>query len=65
MVAILTGCASATGPMTPFKFNTNDAESLPLPEPKKVVPPPEQGKVVVAVYSFKDLTGQRDRKSVV
>lgn len=65
MVAILTGCASATGPMTPFKFNTNDAESLPLPEPKKVVPPPEQGKVVVAVYSFKDLTGQRKYQSGV
>ena len=54
----LTGC-SATGPITPFKFNTNEAETLPPPEAKRVIPPPDQGKVVVAVYSFKDMTGQR------
>jgi curli production assembly/transport component CsgG len=56
---LLTGCAGMSGPLTPFKFNTNEAEELPIPEPKRVVPPPEAGKVVVAVYSFKDMTGQR------
>ncbi|NCX56676.1 MAG: hypothetical protein EBW87_05705 [Burkholderiaceae bacterium] len=54
----MTGCGT-TGPITPFKFNTNEAEALPEPEAKRVVPPPEGGKVVVAVYSFKDMTGQR------
>ena len=59
IVVWLAGCASATGPITPIKFNTNEAESLPLPEPTRVIPPPKGGKVVVAVYSFKDMTGQR------
>lgn len=58
LVALLTGCA-ATGPLTPIKFNTNEAEPLPEPEPKRVIPAPEKGKIVVAVYSFKDMTGQR------
>lgn len=59
VVMLLVGCASATGPLTPMKFNTNEAEELPEPEPKRVIPLPEKGKVVVAVYSFKDMTGQR------
>lgn len=54
----MTGCGT-TGPITPFKFNTNEAEALPEPEPKRVIPTPDGGKVVVAVYSFKDMTGQR------
>lgn len=58
LVLFMTGCA-ATGPISPFKFNENEAESLPPAEPKRVIPPPENGKVVVAVYSFKDMTGQR------
>lgn len=63
-ILILSGCA-ATGPITPFKFNTNEAETLPPAEIKKEVPPPETGKVVVAVYSFKDLTGQRKQQTGV
>jgi curli production assembly/transport component CsgG len=45
--------------MTPIKFNTNEAEALPEPEPQRFIPPPSDGKIVVAVYSFKDMTGQR------
>lgn len=55
---MLTGCA-ATGPVTPIKFNTNDAEELPPIEVRRPVPAPKDGKLVVAVYSFKDMTGQR------
>ena len=55
---VLSGCA-ATGPLTPIKFNTNEAENLPKFQVKKEIPPPSDGKVIVAVYSFKDLTGQR------
>jgi curli production assembly/transport component CsgG len=55
---LLTGC-TATGPITPMKFNTNEAEELPPIELKREVPPPDKGKVIVAVYSFKDMTGQR------
>lgn len=61
LVAVLTGC-TAMGPLTPMKFNTNEAELLPPIEAKKPVPPPEKEKVVVAVYSFKDLTGQRKQQ---
>jgi curli production assembly/transport component CsgG len=46
------------------KFNTNDAEIL-APVVTKEVPPPADGKVVVAVYSFKDLTGQRKQQTGV
>lgn len=63
-VVLLTGCAG-TGPITPFKFNTNDAEELPPPDEKRIIPLPEKGKVVVAVYSFKDMTGQRKYQSGV
>ena len=59
VVVLLGGCASATGPMTPIKFNTNEAETLPQPEPQREIPLPEDGKIVVAVYAFKDMTGQR------
>lgn len=59
----LVGCA-ATGPLTPMKFNTNDAEVLQPIEvkPKEPIPKPQDGKIVVAVYSFKDLTGQRKQQ---
>lgn len=59
LIVLLAGCASATGPITPIKFNTNEAESLPIPEPQRHIPPPSDGKIVVAVYAFKDMTGQR------
>ena len=54
----LFGCAS-TGPLTPIKFNTNEPEVLPEIKSKKEIPPPQDGRVIVAIYSFKDLTGQR------
>ena len=63
-ILILSGCAT-TGPITPFKFNTNEAETLPPAEVKKEVPAPEAGKVIVAVYSFKDMTGQRKQQTGV
>ena len=56
LALVLSGCA-ATGPLTPAKFNTNEAQLLP--QTKKQIPPPKDGKIVVAVYSFKDMTGQR------
>ena len=55
---VLFGCA-ATGPLTPIKFNTNDADELPPAKVIREIPPPLDGKPVVAVYSFRDLTGQR------
>lgn len=58
LVLLLTGCA-ATGPAMPFKFNDNEAEALPTIVVKRNLPPPKDGKVVVAVYSFSDKTGQR------
>jgi curli production assembly/transport component CsgG len=61
----LFGCA-ATGPLLPMKFETSDAEVLQQPqETKKVVrevPPPQDGKIVVAVYSFRDATGQKKQQ---
>ena len=64
----LFGCA-ATGPLLPMKFETSDAEVLQQPqETKKVVrevPPPQDGKIVVAVYSFRDATGQKKQQTGV
>jgi curli production assembly/transport component CsgG len=57
----LFGCA-ATGALTPMKFNTNDAEELPPTKITRKIPSPEEGKPIVAVYSFKDLTGQRKQQ---
>jgi curli production assembly/transport component CsgG len=58
LVFSLTGCAGV-GMLTPVKFTTNDADVVPQIEQTKEVPPPENGKIVVAVYGFKDLTGQK------
>jgi curli production assembly/transport component CsgG len=63
-VLLLSGC-SAFGPLTPIKFNENEAEVLPPPKPKQEIPPPHNGKIVVALYSFKDLTGQRKQQTGV
>ena len=57
----LFGCA-ATGPLTPIKFNTNDADELPPAKVIREIPPPAEGKPIVAVYSFRDLTGQRKQQ---
>lgn len=58
LVVLLSGCA-ATGPITPFKFNDNEAEPLPPISLRKDIPPPVGGKIIVAIYSFADKTGQR------
>ena len=58
-VLLLSGCA-ATGPLTPVKFNTNDAETLPVVKPKVEIPPPKDGKVVVG----KDGKPQQDCKTI-
>ena len=63
-ILLLGGC-SAFGPITPIKFNENEAEVLPPPKPKQEIPPPQNGKIVVALYSFKDLTGQRKQQTGV
>jgi hypothetical protein len=57
----LFGCAS-TGMLTPMKFNTNDAEELPPIKVIREIPLPKDGKPIVAVYSFRDLTGQRKQQ---
>jgi curli production assembly/transport component CsgG len=61
-IILLSGC-SAFGPISPMKFNSNQAEVLPVIKTERVIPPPKDGKVVVALYSFKDLTGQRKQQT--
>ena len=60
-ILLLGGC-SAFGPITPIKFNENEAEVLPPTKITRKIPSPEEGKPIVAVYSFKDLTGQRKQQ---
>ena len=51
---ILSGCSAY-----PVKFTPDDAELSPSFNKKVTLPEPQQGKVIVAVYSFTDKTGQR------
>ena len=54
---LLTGCSTW---LTPFNYWTNEPELLAVKEKRTTtLPPPKDGKVVVAVYSFLDKTGQR------
>jgi curli production assembly/transport component CsgG len=63
MCLLLTGCSSW---LTPFNVFTNDAELVGIREKhKSILPPPKDGKVVVAVYSFLDKTGQRKESSTI
>lgn len=61
---LLTGCSG--GILTPFNVFTNDAEVLAVKEKREtILPAPKDGKVVVAVYSFLDKTGQRKDSSTI
>ena len=63
MCLLLTGCSTW---LTPFNVFTNDAELLDVKEKHKtILPPPKDGKIVVAVYSFLDKTGQRKESSTI
>ena len=61
---LLTGCSG--GILTPFNVFTNDAEVLAVKEKREtILPAPKDGKVVVAVYSFLDKTGQRKDSATI
>ena len=63
MCLLLTGCSSW---LTPFNVFTNEPELVGIREKhKSILPPPKDGKVVVAVYSFLDKTGQRKESSTI
>ena len=54
---LLTGCSTW---LSPINIIENDAELLkPIKKEKTHIPPPKDGKIVVAVYSFLDKTGQK------
>jgi len=61
---LLGSCSDWPLPMVTW---TNDAGAFNAPKPKDIVhlPPPRDGKVVVAVYSFMDKTGQRKDSATI
>ena len=61
---LLTGCSG--GILTPFNVFTNEPEVLVVNEKREtILPAPKDGKVVVAVYSFLDKTGQRKDSATI
>jgi curli production assembly/transport component CsgG len=61
---LLTGCSG--GILTPFNVFTNEPKVLAVKEKREIIlPPPKDGKVVVAVYSFLDKTGQRKDSATI
>jgi len=60
---LLSGCANWP---SPFVTWTNEPELLDIkPKEKIILPPPKDGKIVVAVYSFLDKTGQRKDSATI
>jgi curli production assembly/transport component CsgG len=60
---LLSGCANWP---SPFVTWTNEPELLDMkPKEKTILPPPKDGKIVVAVYSFLDKTGQRKDSATI
>ena len=60
---LLTGCSSWP---SPFVMWTNEPELLDIkPKEKVILPSPKDGKIVVAVYSFMDKTGQRKDSATI
>jgi curli production assembly/transport component CsgG len=57
----LSGCAF---PVYPLKY-THDEPKVLKPTYTKMIPEPKNGKVIVAVYSFADKTGQRKDSGMV
>ena len=58
-VALLTGCASAVRTMGKVDIEDLPKESVTIVKEIDTLPAPAGPKVAVAVYGFKDLTGQR------
>jgi curli production assembly/transport component CsgG len=62
LILLLCICISACG-IVPTK---KDAELIPdTPVVKRQIPPPKDGKIVVALYSFSDKTGQRKDSNTI
>ena len=60
---LLSGCANWP---SPFVTWTNEPELLDIkPKEKIILPSPKDGKIVVAVYSFMDKTGQRKDSATI
>lgn len=60
---LLSGCANWP---SPFVTWTNEPELLDIkPKEKVILPSPKDGKIVVAVYSFMDKTGQRKDSATI
>jgi len=64
-VLILLSCFFLAACGGPINFVKKDAELIPEPPKKLVLPEPKNGKVVVAVYSFGDKTGQRKDSNMI
>jgi curli production assembly/transport component CsgG len=56
LIVLCTLLCACVGPLNIVK---KDAEPVPEVKTKKHIPPPKDGKVVVALYGFGDKTGQR------
>jgi len=61
IIMSLSGCAF---PVYPLKY-THDEPKVLKPTYTKMIPEPKNGKVIVAVYSFADKTGQRKDSGMV
>ena len=61
VITSLSGCAF---PVYPIKY-THDEPKVLKPTYTKLLPEPKNGKVIVAVYSFTDKTGQRKDSGMV
>ena len=61
VIMSLSGCAF---PVYPIKY-THDEPKVLKPTYTKLLPEPKNGKVIVAVYSFADKTGQRKDSGMV
>lgn len=61
IIMSLSGCAF---PVYPLKY-THDEPKVLKPTYTKIIPEPKNGKVIVAVYSFADKTGQRKDSGMV
>ena len=61
IIMSLSGCAF---PVYPLKY-THDEPKVLKPTYTKMIPEPKNGKIIVAVYSFADKTGQRKDSGMV
>ena len=64
-VATLVGCASAVRPMSPVGIEDQPKATTTLVKAIDQLPAPAGPKIAVAVYGFKDLTGQRKNSNTL